>query len=141
MIDGNVEAETPFAETPFAETPFAEPWQAQAFALKVMLQDKGVFTGDEWAQAFSAQLHQPGACDDASDYYDRWVATLEQMLVARGLTSSALVSSVATAWQRAAEATPHGKMIELANDPTPTRGWTRRSFSSEPRLRPGPAGA
>lgn len=50
------------ADTPIprdAEGPiFAEPWQAQAFALVVELQNKGVFTADEWAQALGAEIRE-----------------------------------------------------------------------------------
>ena len=43
---------------------FTEPWEAQAFALAVSLQDRGVFTATEWADALGAQIarapDQPG---------------------------------------------------------------------------------
>ena len=72
------------ADTPIprdAEGPiFAEPWQAQAFALVVALQNKGVFTADEWAQALGAEIREAlaaGGCRDGSDYYERWCEALE----------------------------------------------------------------
>lgn len=96
---------------------FCEPWEAQAFALVVALQDRGVFTAAEWAQALGAEVHQPDAADDGHDYYEHWLAALEKLLGDKGLTQPDNVDAIAAAWQRAAHATPHGKPILLENDP------------------------
>ncbi|KFC74128.1 Nitrile hydratase accessory protein [Bosea sp. LC85] len=99
---------------------FAEPWQAQAFALVVALQNKGVFSAQEWAEALGAEIREAvaaGGCRDGSDYYERWCEALEHLLIAKGLASHAGVDALAASWERAAEATPHGKPILLENDP------------------------
>lgn len=104
---------------------FSEPWQAQAFAMVVALHDRGVFTWSEWAAAISAEIAEHAAdhtaghrpIDDGSHYYEHWLEALEHLLIAKGQTSHAAVDDLAAAWARAAEATPHGKPIELANDP------------------------
>lgn len=88
---------------------FAEPWEAQAFALAVSLQDRGVFTATEWADALGAQI--AGAPDEP--YYRQWLAALEQLVAQKGLTDTATLSRYADAWGRAAERTPHGAPIEL----------------------------
>lgn len=112
------------ADTPIprdADGPvFAEPWQAQAFALVVALQNKRVFTAQEWAEALGAEIREAvaaGGCKDGSDYYERWCEALEHLLIAKGLASHDGVDARAAAWERAAEATPHGKPILLENDP------------------------
>ena len=112
------------ADTPIprdAEGPvFAEPWQAQAFALVVALQNRGVFSVDEWAQALGAEIREAlaaGGCRDGSDYYERWCEALEHLLIEKGLATHAGVDARSAAWERAAEATPHGKPILLENDP------------------------
>ncbi len=102
---------------PEPDVPFSEPWQATVFGLTVHLNEQGVFTWPEWAEVFGSWLHQPDAADDGSDYYHRWAAALEELLTASGVTSSELVEATAQAWERAAEATPHGSPIELTNDP------------------------
>ena len=51
---------------------FAEPWEAQAFALAVSLQDRGVISAAEWAEALGAEI---AAAPDA-DYYACWLAAL-----------------------------------------------------------------
>jgi nitrile hydratase accessory protein len=99
---------------------FAEPWQAQAFALVVALQEKGVFTADEWAQALGREIAEAvaeGGCREGSDYYERWCEALEHLLIDKGLTSHEGIDALAASWARAAEATPHGEPIRLENDP------------------------
>jgi nitrile hydratase accessory protein len=99
---------------------FAEPWQAQAFALVVALQNRGVFTAEEWAQALGAEIREAlasGGCRDGSDYYERWCEALEHLLIDKGLASHEGIDTLAAAWDRAAEATPHGTPIRLENDP------------------------
>ena len=96
---------------------FAEPWQAEAFAMTVALNERGLFSWGEWAAALSAEVKQPDAAADGSDYYDCWLRALEKLLAAKGAASSGDVDRLAEAWQRAAHATPHGKPILLENDP------------------------
>jgi nitrile hydratase accessory protein len=96
---------------------FCEPWEAEAFALVVALQDRGVFTAAEWAEALSAEVHGGHAADDGHDYYSHWLAALETLLVRKGLAKRERVDDLAAAWERAAHATPHGKPILLENDP------------------------
>lgn len=83
----------------------------------VALHARGVFTWPEWAAALSSEIGAHGASDDGSGYYAYWLEALEHLLIAKGATSHAAVDELAAAWSRAAEATPHGKPIELANDP------------------------
>lgn len=76
-----------------AEGPvFAEPWQAQAFALAVKLSAQGHFTWKEWAGALADELKAAadrGDPDEGSHYYHHWLATLERLLNAKGLTDPA----------------------------------------------------
>lgn len=103
------------------EQPFTEPWQAQVFALAVHLHERGLFTWAEWAETLSAELRRPDAADDGSDYYHHWAAALERLLTTKAVTSPESVQQLADAWSRAADATPHGQPIELANDPEHSR--------------------
>lgn len=96
---------------------FEEPWQAQAFALVVALNERGVFTWTEWAQALGREVGRPDAAPDGSDYYARWLAALERLLAQKGIAGASEVQATAAAWQRAAHATPHGRPILLENDP------------------------
>lgn len=113
--------EVPDGSAPMPEEPpFAAPWQAEAFALVVALHQHGLFSWREWAQVLSANVHAPGAAPDGGDYYERWLAALEQLLSLKGVAAACEIDSLAAAWQRAAHATPHGKPIALENDPLGT---------------------
>jgi nitrile hydratase accessory protein len=95
---------------------FAVPWQAQAFALAVKLSEAGYFTWTEWAAALAGELKAAadrGEPDDGSRYYDHWLAALEHLVTAKGLTDPAALLERKEAWADAYRHTPHGKPIEL----------------------------
>ncbi|KWV47016.1 MULTISPECIES: nitrile hydratase accessory protein [Rhizobium] len=104
-------------KSPDGEPVFPEPWAAEAFAITVHLHERGLFTWNEWAETLSRELHKPGRAEDGSDYFDCWVAALSAILVKLGVADADMILDLQKSWQRAAEATPHGKPIELANDP------------------------
>lgn len=89
---------------------FAEPWEAQAFAMAVKLNEAGVFGWNEWAETLGAELKaQP-----QRPYYESWLAALERLVQAKGVMSEAERLARVEAWDRAARATPHGQQIELS---------------------------
>lgn len=89
---------------------FAEPWEAQAFAMAVKLNEAGVFGWNEWAETLGAELKaQP-----QRPYYESWLAALERLVQAKGVMSEAERLARVEAWDRAAKATPHGQPIELS---------------------------
>jgi nitrile hydratase accessory protein len=95
---------------------FGEPWQAQAFALTVQLSQAGYFTWREWADELAAVLRLAAAhdpADDGSHYYDHWLAALERLCLAKGLTDAPALNSRTVAWADAYRRTPHGKPAEL----------------------------
>jgi len=99
------------------EPVFAEPWQAEAFALALALHEAGVFSWQEWADKLasaitSAQLN--GDPDNGDTYYRHWLDALEALIVAKGLSAPGQLQKLSSAWQEAAERTPHGAPIELA---------------------------
>jgi nitrile hydratase accessory protein len=86
---------------------FREPWEAQAFALAVSLQDRGVISASEWAAALGAEI----AAAPDEEYYRCWLAALERLVDAR---EPGALARHRDAWARAAARTPHGKPIELS---------------------------
>jgi nitrile hydratase accessory protein len=103
------------------EPVFAEPWQAQAFALAVKLSEAGWFTWVEWATALAAEIKAADAedtrtgraPDDGTRYYRHWLAALEKLVAAKGLTAPADLRARRDEWEAAYRATPHGKPVEL----------------------------
>jgi nitrile hydratase accessory protein len=101
---------------------FAEPWQAQAFALAVRLSEQGHFTWKEWASTLAAEIKAAadrGEPDDGSHYYDHWLAALERLAAAKGLTDPAALAARKEAWAEAYRHTTHGKPVELATGLAP----------------------
>jgi nitrile hydratase accessory protein len=95
---------------------FAEPWEAQAFALAVKLSEQGHFTWKEWAAALAEELKAAanrGEPDDGSRYYQHWLAALERLVAAKGLSNPAALNARKEAWAEAYRHTPHGKPVEL----------------------------
>ena len=95
---------------------FAEPWQAQAFALAVKLSEHGHFTWKEWTTALADALKVAairGEPDDGSRYYEYWLAALERLVAAKGLSDPAAMLARKEAWAEAYRHTPHGKPVEL----------------------------
>ena len=99
---------------------FNEAWEAQAFAMVVALHEAKLFSWSEWTSALSREIAAASPANDreAEDsYYRHWLAALESLVVEKGAASRAALALRKAAWARAAEATPHGRPILLANDP------------------------
>jgi cobaltochelatase CobN len=95
---------------------FAEPWEAQAFALAVTLSEQGHFTWKEWAATLADELRAAadgGKPDDGTGYYRYWLAALERLVTAKGLTDTAALVARREAWAQAYRQTPHGEPVEL----------------------------
>jgi nitrile hydratase accessory protein len=95
---------------------FREPWEAQAFAMALTLHDRGVFTWTEWAGALASEIKRAQAAGDpdtGETYYRHWLATLEGLVAAKGVTTSETLHRYRHAWDHAADRTPHGAPIEL----------------------------
>jgi len=101
---------------------FAEPWHAQAFAMTVSLNARGVFTWNEWAETLGTEIAAAGdwaTGDRASGedaYYTAWLAALERLLAGKGVIAEPERAEREAAWDRAARATPHGEPIELGRE-------------------------
>jgi nitrile hydratase accessory protein len=100
-----------------AEGPvFRAPWEAEAFALAVSLNERGLFTWSEWAATLGDEIKKAQALGDpdtGATYYHHWLATLERIVAAKGIADTGLLVRTRDAWQRACERTPHGTPIEL----------------------------
>lgn len=100
-----------------AEGPvFREPWEAQAFAMALTLHDRGVFTWPEWAAALAAEIKRAQAAGDpdtGETYYRHWLATLEGLVAAKGVSTRETLHRYRDAWDHAADRTPHGQPIVL----------------------------
>lgn len=95
---------------------FSEPWEAQAFGMALVLHERGIYTWDEWAQALSAQIRAAQAQGDpdlGNTYYRHWLAAIETLVSAKGISSPEELGRYQQAWDHAADRVPHGQPIEL----------------------------
>lgn len=95
---------------------FTAPWEAQAFALAVRLSAQGHFSWTEWSAALADELKAAAdrsEPDDGSRYYHHWLAALERLVTAKGLTDRQALLARKEAWADAYRRTPHGKPVEL----------------------------
>jgi nitrile hydratase accessory protein len=98
------------------EPVFAAPWQAQAFALAVKLSEQGHFTWSEWATTLAEEIERhagEGEPDDGSMYYHHWLAALERLVAAKGLSDPQSLRNRKEAWADAYRHTPHGEAVTL----------------------------
>ncbi|MEL6915511.1 MAG: nitrile hydratase accessory protein [Pseudomonadota bacterium] len=95
-----------------AERPFDAPWQAQAFALAVALQEAGVVSAGDWARTLGAALAGETRSGNEA-YWKAWLRALEALLGAREIAGGEEISGLAAAWQEAARATSYGEVIAL----------------------------
>ncbi len=95
---------------------FSAPWEAEAFALAVSLNERGLFTWKEWAATLGDEIKKAQAAGDpdtGESYYHHRLATLERIVAAKGRADARLLARTRDAWQRACARTPHGTPIEL----------------------------
>src|SRR5882724_2678483 len=95
---------------------FREPWEAQAFAMALALHERGLFTWNEWAATLGEEIKRAQAAGDpdtGDTYYRHWLNALEHLVARKGIATSDTMQRYKTAWDRAADRTPHGQPIEL----------------------------
>ena len=95
---------------------FREPWEAEAFALAVSLNERGLFAWSEWAATLGEEIKKAQAAGDpdtGETYYRHWLATLERIVAAKGLADAPALARTRQAWRRAGARTRPGMPIEL----------------------------
>jgi nitrile hydratase accessory protein len=100
---------------------FAEPWQAEALALSIAIQEAGHVTPTEWSDALSGAIEKARAAGDPADgaaYYQHVVAALERLVSDKGLLDSAVLDERQRDWEEAYRRTPHGQPVVLTKRAT-----------------------
>src|SRR2546430_10579645 len=72
------------------EPVFREPWEAQAFALALALNERGLFSWSEWAATLADEITSAQALGDpdtGETYYRHWLAALERIVAEKGVAS------------------------------------------------------
>ena len=108
---------------PASDQGFAEPWEAEALALAMALQDSGHFTAAEWSTTLGAEIEQAQAAgdpDDGTTYYRHVLAALERLVREKGLASPESLKQRRQDWEEAYRSTPHGQPVILPGNESPT---------------------
>ena len=95
---------------------FRAPWEAQAFAMAVMLHERGHFAWTEWAGRLAEEIaaaRARGERDDGRRYYHYWLVALEKLVADKRIVLADELRERRDAWDAAARATPHGQPIVL----------------------------
>jgi len=98
---------------------FRAPWEAQAFALALALNERGLFSWGEWAAVLADEIRRAQALGDpdtGETYYWHWLAALERIVAEKGVASRDTLARYRDAWGHAADRTPHGMPVELKPD-------------------------
>ncbi|PNB30657.1 nitrile hydratase accessory protein, partial [Pseudomonas sp. FW305-130] len=78
------------------------PLEAHAFALALLLYERGLFSWTEWAAALAEQIEaaRAGGDEDRGDtYYRHWLAALERLVEAKGTALPGELASYRKAWE------------------------------------------
>ena len=95
---------------------FTEPWQAQAFAMTLVLHARGAFSWTRWATALACEIaaaRSAGQNDDGTGYYQHWLNALEKIVIEQAIGTTRELHDLEHAWEAAAARTPHGQSIVL----------------------------
>lgn len=71
------------------ELVFAAPWEGRAFGVAVVLHDQGAYPWDDFRDRLIAEIAAAGSDELPSGYYACWLASLEKLLIARGILTEA----------------------------------------------------
>jgi nitrile hydratase accessory protein len=98
---------------------FQEPWEAQAFAMALALHERGLFTWSEWAATLAQEIKAAQAAGDpdaGNTYYRHWLNALERLVAEKNVAGGDALAHYRQAWRHAAQRTPHGQPIALADE-------------------------
>jgi nitrile hydratase accessory protein len=71
------------------ELVFAAPWEARAFGMAVALNESGRYDWRDFSQGLATETAATEQYGVSVPYYERWLATLEKLVIAKGLVTPA----------------------------------------------------
>ena len=67
------------------ELVFAAPWEGRAFGIAVALNEGGAYEWSEFQRRLAEEIAAVPPDDGGSVYYERWLASLERLLLEQGM--------------------------------------------------------
>ena len=80
------------------ELVFQAPWEARAFGLAVALNQQDLYKWREFSAELAATIAVADQNNDPANYYTRWVASLEELIIAKGLLSREQLDARTSEW-------------------------------------------
>jgi nitrile hydratase accessory protein len=71
------------------ELVFEAPWEGRAFGIAVALNEQAVYPWRSFRDALVERIAADEAADKPSTYYERWLASLETLLLQQGIVTKA----------------------------------------------------
>ena len=87
---------------------FQTPWEARAFGIAVALNENGTYIWRDFSQGLAAETAAAESQGTASSYYERWLETLEKLIVAKGLLSPQQIEKRTAEYVSGAHDDQHG---------------------------------
>ena len=69
------------------ELVFAAPWEGRAFGIAVALNESGAYEWGEFQSRLADEIDAAPRDEEGALYYERWLASLENLLLERGLVT------------------------------------------------------
>jgi nitrile hydratase accessory protein len=69
------------------ELVFESPWEGRAFGIAVALNEQALYPWRSFRDALVDQIAADEAAGEPTSYYERWLASLEALLLQQGLVS------------------------------------------------------
>ena len=69
------------------ELVFDAPWEGRAFGIAVALNEQGAYLWRSFRDALVDRIATDEAAGDPTTYYERWLASLETLLLQQGIVS------------------------------------------------------
>lgn len=67
------------------ELVFEAPWEGRVFGMTVALNESGEYEWSEFVRMLAAEISAADQSDDSSTYYERWLESLEKLLLDKGI--------------------------------------------------------
>ena len=67
------------------ELVFAAPWEGRAFGIAVALNEGGAYEWSDFQSRLAEEIAAAPPDDEGSVYYERWLASLERLLLEQGM--------------------------------------------------------
>jgi len=69
------------------ELVFQAPWEGRAFGMAVAMSDRRLYSWTDFRGRLVDEIASADASDRESSYYERWLASLESLVIAHGFVT------------------------------------------------------